>query len=125
MHGSLARNAQMNKPHAPKTPEAAPVQDGGSDDPKQLRDRDDPDREATELHAVSRPTSSATAPSAEVEAETIREEATASLTGTSTSSRRNDSALHRFWRRQVYVAVPHEKCRDHLGQYRSFGAAVD
>lgn len=105
--------------HEPAAPEAAHVREQSTDATEQWRDRDDADLEATELHDVTNSPAAQPSEAANASSADGPSPDTSPLQLRPTVGQRRKaptSALGRFWVRHVVVAVPHNKCRDHLGK---------
>ena len=113
----------MSKGKAPAVPEPVHArQEGTSADPQWRDQDDDPELEATQLHAL--PSASYSQASTHDEVRRSDADGTQPLVRRRSSIVRaaqkvQHSRLGAFWRRQVYLSVPHEKCRDHLGQFET------
>jgi uncharacterized membrane protein YidH (DUF202 family) len=82
--------------------------------------------EATELEEVQPVESSPHRSGVDSKAASRHDEATSGAgpelrrLNTTPRQKAKDTAVKRFWRRQISVSVPHEDCRDHLALERTF-----
>lgn len=108
----------MSEISAPTVPQAAHTRDGSASAP-QWRDQDDPELEATQLHSLGSTSDPQTLTHAGRQIPDTDGSQPLSRVRSSIArvvEKVEHSNLGFFWRRQVYLSVPHEKCRDHLGQ---------
>lgn len=113
------KDEMIDVTHEPAVPEAAHIREQPTDAAEQWRDQDDPDLEATELHDVTNSTKPEPSQGANASSGCGASPETSPVRMRTSVSKRTQaptSALGRFWVRHVVVAVPHDNCRDHLGE---------